>query len=484
MAYQDLREFVGRLADAGELVRLSVEADPELEIAEIVDRTVKAGGPALLFERVKGYSVPVLTNHFGSRRRMAWALGVDDVEEIRVRVQRLVRQRPPDSLGDTVRAARDLLRLAASAPKSVSRAPCQEVVQDPPDMMAFPALRTWPGDGGRFVTLPMVFTHHPETGQRNVGMYRMHIYDGRTTGMHWHTHKVGAMHYREYERHKERMPVAVALGGDPAMTYAATAPLPEDIDEVLFAGFLRRKGVELVKCQTSDLEVPADAEIVVEGHVDPGERRLEGPFGDHTGHYSPPEAYPVFHIDHITHRPDPIWPATVVGKPPMEDCYMGKATERIFLPLLQMVFPEIVDINLPIVGVFHNLALVAIRKRYPGQARKVAQGLWGTGQMMFTKVIVIVDEDVDVHDEPQVVWRTLNSIDPQRDVFFGEGPVDALDHASSHALVGSKMGVDATRKWREEGHDRQWPDEVRMDEAVKRRVDALWDRLGLRGGRR
>lgn len=479
MAYKDLREFIQRLESAGELRRIRTEVDPELEIAEIANRVVKAGGPALLFEKVKGHEVPVLTNHFGSPRRMAWALGVEDIEEIRRRIEGLVKQRPPSSLGDRMRAARELLRLASYAPRTVARGPCQEVVEDPPNLNAFPALKTWPDDGGRFVTLPMVFTRHPETGQRNVGMYRMHIYDSRTTGMHWHPQKVGAMHYRAYERLGRRMPVAVALGGDPAMTYAATAPLPEDIDEVVFAGFLRQKAVEVVKCQTCDLEVPADAEIVMEGYVEPGERRLEGPFGDHTGYYSPAEEYPVFHIERITHRRDPIWPATVVGPPPMEDCYLGKATERIFLPLLQVMLPEIVDLNLPIVGVFHNLALVSIRKSFPGQARKVMQGLWGTGQMMFTKVIVVVDEDVNVQGGQEVLWKALNSIDPQRDILFVEGPVDALDHAAPQPLMGSKMGVDATRKWPQEGYQRQWPGELKMDEAVRRRVDELWSALGL-----
>ncbi|MFQ6130907.1 MAG: menaquinone biosynthesis decarboxylase [Armatimonadota bacterium] len=481
MAYRDLREFIERLEAAGELRRIGAEVDPELEVAEIANRVVKAGGPALLFENVRGHTVPVLTNHYGSHKRMAWALGVADVEEIRLRIEGLVKQRPPAGLGDKVRAGLELLRLASFAPKTVGSAPCQEVVQDPPDLGHFPALKTWPRDGGRFITLPMVFTRHPETGQRNVGMYRLHIYDERSTGMHWHPHKVGAMHYRIYEKLGRHMPVAVALGGDPAMTYAATAPLPEDIDEVMFAGFLRQQAVELVKCQTCDLEVPADAEVVLEGHVEPGERRVEGPFGDHTGYYSPAEEYPVFHVERITHRRDPIWPATVVGPPPMEDCYMGKATERIFLPLLQMVFPEVVDVNLPIVGVFHNLALVSIRKGFPGHARKVMQGLWGTGQMMFTKVIVVVDEDVNVQDGREVLWKALNSIDPKRDVMFVEGPVDALDHAAPQPLMGSKMGVDATRKWPEEGYEREWPEELKMDEAVRQRISDLWNELGLPG---
>jgi 4-hydroxy-3-polyprenylbenzoate decarboxylase len=325
----------------------------------------------------------------------------------------------------------------------------------------------------------MVFTQCPDTGVRNVGMYRMQVFDDTTTGMHWHVHKVGARHYRRHTQLGTRMPVAVALGGDPAITYAATAPLPEDVDEMLFAGFLRKAPVELVPCKTVPLQVPADAEIVLEGYVQPGELRREGPFGDHTGYYSLEDDYPVFHVTCLTHRRDPIYPATIVGRPPMEDCYMGKATERIFLPLLQMTFPEIADLNLPLEGVFHNLALISIRKRFPGHAQKVMHGLWGMGQMMFTKAVVICDEDVNVQDTSEVVWKVLNNIDPQRDVTFVQGPVDVLDHAAPQPNVGSKMGIDATRKWPEEGFRRPWPDEIVMDPEVRRRIDGLWDELGL-----
>jgi 4-hydroxy-3-polyprenylbenzoate decarboxylase len=325
----------------------------------------------------------------------------------------------------------------------------------------------------------MVFTQCPDTGVRNVGMYRMQVFDDRTTGMHWHVHKVGARHYRRHCQLGTRMPVAAALGGDPAVTFAATAPLPEDMDEVLFAGFLRKAGVPMVRCRTIPLEVPADAEIVLEGYVEPGELRREGPFGDHTGYYSLADDYPVFHVTCLTHRREPIYPATIVGRPPMEDCFMGKATERIFLPLLQMTFPEIVDLNLPLEGVFHNLALISIRKRFPGHARKVMHGLWGLGQMMFTKVLVICDEDVNVQDPSEVVWKALNNIDPQRDVAFVEGPVDVLDHAAPQLGIGTKMGLDATRKWPEEGFQREWPDEIRMSDEVKRRIDLLWPSLGL-----
>jgi 4-hydroxy-3-polyprenylbenzoate decarboxylase len=489
VAYADLREFIERLEAAGELRRISAEVSCELELAEIATRVMHAGGPALLFGNVTGYErdgdgrgVPVLINHFGSPRRMAWALGAEDVEEIAARISDLLEQEPPQKLGDKLRLGGQLLRLASWTPKTVGSAPCQEVVQDPPDLRRWPVLKCWPQDGGPFVTLPMVFTRHPETGRRNVGMYRMQVYDGQTTGMHWHRHKVGAIHYAAHERAGTRMPVAVALGGDPAITYAATAPMPEDVDEMLLAGFLRQRSVELVKCTTCDLEVPADAEMVMEGYVDPGERRTEGPFGDHTGYYSLADEYPVFHVTAITHRRDAIYPATVVGPPPMEDCYMAKATERLFLPLLRLVVPELVDMNLPVVGVFHNLAIVSIQKRYPGHARKVMNALWGVGQLMFTKVIVVVDEDVDVHDTAEVTWRALNAIDPKRDVVFGEGPVDALDHAARDPFVGSKMGIDATDKWPEELDGRQWPDQIRSDPEAKARVDALWERLGLDQG--
>jgi len=486
VAYADLREFIERLDDAGELRRISAEVSCELELAEIATRVMHNGGPALLFENVTGYerspdgpALPVLINHFGSPGRMAWALGADDIEEVAARITELLERDPPQRLGEKLRLGGQLLRLASWMPKTVKSGPCQEVVQDPPDLRRWPVLKCWPADGGRFLTLPMVFTDHPETGRRNVGMYRMQVYDGQTTGMHWHRHKVGAMHYALHERSGTRMPVAVALGGDPAITYAATAPMPEDLDEMMLASFLRRRPVELVKCTTCDLEVPADAEIVIEGHVEPHERRTEGPFGDHTGYYSAADEYPVFHVTRITHRRDPIYPATVVGPPPMEDCYMAKATERLFLPLLRLVLPEIVDMNLPVVGVFHNLAIVSIRKSYPGHARKVMNGLWGAGQLMFTKVIVVVDEDVDVQNTEEVAWRALNAIDPRRDVVFAEGPVDALDHAASDPFVGSKMGIDATDKWPEEMKGREWPGQIHGDPAVRERIDALWERLGL-----
>lgn len=483
MAYDNLVAFIAALEAAGELVRVPHELDPDLEMTEIADRACKSpgGGPALLFERPKRGSMPVLMNAFGSRRRMAMALGVEDIEEHARRIEELLARPTPESFGAKVQALGELVRLASAIPQRVRDGRCKQVIRrgDEANLLDLPVLKCWPGDGGRFVTLPMVITRDVETGQRNVGMYRMQVYDERTTGMHWHAHKVGAHHYRRYESLGRRMEVAVALGGDPAVTYAATAPLPETVDEFVFAGFLRRKPVQLVRAETVDLEVPADAEIVLEGYVDPHERRLEGPFGDHTGYYSLAAPYPVFHVTCITMARDPVYPATVVGRPPMEDCYMAKATERIFLPLLRMTLPEVVDINLPFEGIFHNLCLVSIRKRYPHHARKVMHALWGLGQMMFTKVIIVVDEDVDVQDVSEVVWRLGNNTDFVRDVVAFEGPVDALDHSGPRPHVGGKVGIDATRKWHEEGHDREWPPDIVMTEEVKRRVDPICRQLGI-----
>jgi len=363
----------------------------------------------------------------------------------------------------------------------VQKARCQEVVfkEDEVDLTHLPVLHCWPQDGGPFITLPVIFTKHPETGIRNVGMYRMQVFDQKTTGMHWHTHKGGAHHYRIAERMGKRLEVAVAIGPDPAMTYAATAPLPDDVDEVVFAGFLREAPVELVKCKTVDLEVPASSQIVLEGYVEPGERRIEGPFGDHTGYYSLADEYPVFHVTCMTMRKDAIYPSTIVGQPPQEDCYMAKATERLFLPLIKKTLPEIVDMNLPLEGVFHNLAFISIDKRYPGHARKVMHALWGLGQMMFCKIICIFDKEVDVQDLSQVLWRLGNNIDPRRDIVFSDGPVDALDHASPLPHYGSKMGIDCTRKWPSEGFTRDWPDVIEMSPEVKEKIDKLWPRLNI-----
>lgn len=482
MAHQDLRDFIKALERAGELKRIPFEVDPRLEITEFADRAVKQGGPALLFEKPKGSKIPLLINAFASERRMRIALGVDDVGEIAARITEMLEMRMPQGLINKLKMLPKLADMTNFFPKMVTSAPCQEVVRrEGFSLDEFPVLTCWPGDGGPFITLPMVFSKNPETGKRNCGMYRMQVYDGQTTGMHWQTQKQGAEHYRRLlkEGKVESMPVAVALGADPATMYSAILPLPPDLDEMMIAGFLRNKPVEMVKCITSDLEVPAQAEIVLEGHVKLGELRREGPFGDHTGFYSLDDDYPVFHIDCITTRKDPIYPTTIVGPPPMEDYYMGRAIERIFLPLMKMQIPEIRDMAMPAEGVFHNLMLLSIRKSYPGQARKVMHAIWGLGQAMFTKVIVVVDDDVDVQNYSEVAWRALNNIDPERDIEFVHGPVDSLDHASRLPDFGSKMGIDATKKWPQEGFQRRWPEVLKMDGDVKRRVSEMWRKAGL-----
>jgi 4-hydroxy-3-polyprenylbenzoate decarboxylase len=477
-ALNDLRDFVRLLRDKGELVEIDRPVDPVLEITEITDRVVKAGGPALLFRHPRGSSIPVLTNQFGSDRRMALALRSTSYDALAQKVRALTELEVPHGALDKLKALAKLKDLASLGPKMVKTAPCQEVVYtgDQVDLARLPVLTCWPLDGGPFITLPVVFTRDPKGGRRNAGMYRLQVYDARTTGMHWHLHKDAAEHYRHAGG---RMDVAVAIGTDPAVTYAATAPLPKIVDEMLFAGFLRGEAVEMVKCLTVDLEVPAHAEIVLEGYVQVGERRAEGPFGDHTGYYSLVDQYPVFHVTALTHRRDPIYATTVVGRPPMEDCFLAKATERLFLPLLRLTTPEVVDMDLPQEGVFHNCALLSIRKAYPMHARKVMHAVWGMGQMQFTKFVVILDEDVDVHDYAQVAWRVFNNVDPRRDTLLTEGPLDALDHSSPTANWGAKMGIDATRKWPEEGHAREWPPDIVMDPEVAGRVDAMWGGLGL-----
>ncbi len=481
MAYKNLQEFIKALEEKGELVRIRQEVSPYLEITEITDRVCKKYGPAILFERVKGSRLPVLMNAFGSMRRMSLALEVDSLDALSEEVLYFLEAEAPNTLIKKLKLIPKLKRLNNAMPRIVKRARCQERVLkgDDVDLRLLPILHCWPKDGGPFITLPLVFTKDIITGKRNVGMYRMQVFDKNTTGMHWHTHKDGANHYRTAEREGKRLPVAVSIGPDPAMTYAATAPLPPDIDEVIFAGFLREAPVELVKCLTVPLDVPANSQIVLEGYVAPYERRVEGPFGDHTGYYSLEDEYPVFHITCMTMRKDAIYPATIVGKPPQEDCYMAKATERLFLPIIKKALPEIQDINLPLEGVFHNLAFVSIDKRYPGHARKVISALWGLGQMMFSKIICVFDKEVNVQNLSEVLWRLGNNIDPKRDIMFVEGPVDALDHASNLSHYGSKMGIDCTRKWPEEGFERRWPDVIEMDEKIKKKIDILWPELGL-----
>lgn len=484
MAYDGFREFLEVLERSGELVRIDREVDPVLEITEIADRVVKSDGPALLFTNPKGSRIPVAIGAYASQKRMAMAMGETDLEDAAKRIADLVAL--PSSMPQTMLGKAALLPGLArigrdAAPKIVGSGQCQEVVHVGDDirMSDLPVLKCWPLDGGRFVTLPMVFTKDEATGKRNVGMYRVQVYDDRTCGMHWQRHKVGSRHFAQYEAKGRDIPVAVALGGDPVLAYAATAPLPDGIDEMAFAGFLRRKPVEMVRCKTVDIEVPADSEIVIEGVVPAGERRIEGPFGDHTGFYTLEDLYPVLKVTAITHRRNPVYPATIVGRPPMEDGWLGKATERLFLPLVRLFVPEIVDYNLPVEGTFHHLAIVKIRKSYPGQARKVMHALWGLGQMMFSKIIVVVDESVDVQDLGQVLWATSNNIDPERDVEFVHGPIDVLDHASRTMGYGSKMGIDATRKMPEEGFNRPWPPVIEMDADVRAKVDRLWPELGL-----
>ncbi len=521
MAYDDLRDFVAALERAGELKRINVEVDPILEITEITDRVSKgrsgkggaAGGPALLFQNIKGHpGAQLLINQFGSESRMKLALEVDSLNEVADRIRHFMDVKSPQGFLDKVKMLPMLAEMGKFFPKTVSSGPCKEVIlRDKFSLLDFPILQCWPSDGGRFITLPCVVTRDPKTGKRNVGMYRIQVYDERTTGMHWQRQKVAAEHVRdlmrasaaggnpartsaavdimarslggsilaEGNRPKGKMEVAVAIGTDPALTFSAIVPAPPEVEEYMIAGFLRQKPVELVKCETVDLEVPANAEIILEGYINLDELRTEGPFGDHTGFYSLADEYPVFHITCITHRKNPIYATTIVGKPPMEDAWMGKAVERIFLPLMKLTIPEIVDVNLPIEGVFHNLMLVSIRKSYPGQARKVMNAIWSLGQAMFTKCIVVVDEDVDVQNIADVTLKVFNHIDPERDIQFTMGPIDSLDHASRFPNYGSKMGIDATRKWASEGFTRPWPEEIVMDAKTKALVDKKWKELGL-----
>ena len=528
MAYESLRDWLKALDKAGELKRVKAQVSPLLEMAEIADRAAKsgrgtprAGGPALLFENVAGYpGARVLMNQFGSERRMRLALEVESLDEVARRIETLIHPIAPVGLMDKLKMLPMLAEVGGFFPKTIDRkhAPCKEVILlgDEVDVLKFPVLQTWPQDGGRFITLPCVVTRDPKTGKRNVGMYRMQVYDGKTTGMHWQRQKVAAEHARDRIRataedaagmvevmaltaggtatatdtstipqtvltkiRGERMEVAVAIGTDPATTFSAIVPAPPEVEEYLIAGFLRQKAVELVKCETVDLEVPAHAEIILEGYVELGELRTEGPFGDHTGFYTMQDDYPVFHITCISHRKDPIFAATVVGRPPMEDTWMIKGVERIFLPLMKLTIPEIIDINLPAEGVAHNLMLVRIRKSYAGQARKVMHAIWGLGQAMFTKCIVVVDEDCDVQDVSEVMLRVGNNIDPERDIQFTMGPVDTLDHASRLPNYGSKMGIDATRKWAAEGFTRQWPSMLTMPKEVKAKVADIWKSLGI-----
>ena len=483
MAFDDLREFVAHLEKHGQLRRVRARVSRDLEITEITDRVSKGRGEsnqALLFEQVEGFDVPVLINAFGSPERMAAALSVEHLSDLSARVAKLLDLRMPGSFFDKLRKLGDLFDVAKAGPKRVRSAPCQEVVEtDQPSLASLPILRCWPGDAGRYITLPLVFTRDPITGARNVGMYRLQVHDERTLGMHWQTHKGSAEHERVAQEQGKPMEVAIALGGDPVSIYSGSAPLPPGIDEMVFAGWLRGSGVPMVACKTVDLEVPAEAEIVLEGHVDPAERRLEGPFGDHTGYYSLAREYPVFHLKAITRRKQPIYPTTIVGRPPQEDYWLGKATERIFLPIIRLLLPEVVDMNMPAEGVFHNLVIVSIKKRYPGQARKVMYALWGLGLMMLAKNIIVVSEHVDVHNLSEVAWRATGNIDPTRDLLIVDGPSDDLDHASVRHRFGGKMGIDATEKSDMDAIGQPWPEEIVMSDDIRALVTRRWQEYGL-----
>lgn len=483
--YANLRDFVEDLRKRGELVEVGAAVDPQLEIAEIADRCVKSsgGGPALLFTNVRGASMPVLINAVATRSRMERALGVAKLDDLGDGIRKLLKLAQPGAVSSPLGVLFELKDFASIFPKTVRNAPCQEVVfeGDDVDLRKLPVITCWPKDGGPFITLPFVFTKHPKTGAQNVGVYRMQVYDRSTTGMHWQRHKHGREHQSE-SGPSSRMPVAVAIGADPAVAFAATAPVPAGIDEMLLAGFLRGKGVTMTECRTIDVKVPAESEIVLEGYVDNAELRLEGPFGDHTGVYTPPEPFPVFHVTCMTMRKAPIYWTTIVGKPPMEDEWFGKATERLFLPLLQQMLPEVVDYNLPVEGGFHNLAIVSVQKRYPGHAKKVMYALWGLGHMMMlTRNIVVVDAGVDVQNVREVAWVALNNVDAGRDLVFAPGPVDHLDHAGPMPLLGTKLGIDATTKSAEEGYAREWPEEIAMSAEVKAAVAKRWQEYGLTG---
>lgn len=476
---KNLREYIKLLEEAGELKRITQEVDSNLEITEIADRMVRRNGPALLFENIKGFSIPILINAFGSLKRIAIALEVKDIEEVSKRIEDILNLKPREGLIGTFSSLINIINeLKDAKTKLVKKASCKEEIHIKyASLEEFPIMKCWPKDGGKFITFPLVFTKDPETGIYNCGVYRMQVYDEKTTGMHWHIHHHGAKHFLKYQKLNKTMEVAVAIGASPAAILAAVSPLPDDFYEMAFASFIQKKSIEMVKAETVDLEVPAEAEIILEGYIDPNEKRMEGPFGDHTGFYSLEDLYPVFHITCITHRKNPIYHSIIVGRPPTEDCFIGKAIERIFLPLIKKQYPEIVDINMPFEGVFHNLMIVSIRKRYPGQARKIMNAIWSLGQAMFTKVIIIVDEWVNVHNLSEVAWVALNYIEPERDIQFMKGPVETLEHATDIPFYGSKIGIDATEKIPQEGFKRKWPERIIMDDSVKEKIDKLWDSL-------
>lgn len=465
MAFKDIQHFMRFLEDRGELVRVKAEVDADLEITEITDRVSKNYGKALLFENVKGSDYPVLINSMGSEERMSWALGVEKLEDVERDIADLINMQNYMKIPSLIKSVPNLMRLLAVLPwKLPIKGACQEVIEHDPDLSTLPVLKCWPDDGGKFFTLPLVMTKDPDTGVQNTGMYRMQIFDKNTTGMHWHWHKDGREIYDKYRKLGGKMPVSVAIGCDPALIFSAISPLPKMIDEMMFAGYLRKRPVKMVKSITNDIYVPADAEFILEGYVDVNEAlRLEGPFGDHTGYYSLADMYPAFHVTCITHKKNPVYPATIVGRPPMEDCYMSKATERAFLPLLKMIYPEIVDYSLPFEGVFHNCVIVSIKKRFPGHGKKVMNSLWGMGQMMYAKMIIVVDADINPHDTKAVAKQVFESLDMTKDLVFSQGPLDALDHASSTDHYGYRLGVDATRKFDVEGTESKWDIKIQDD---------------------
>jgi 4-hydroxy-3-polyprenylbenzoate decarboxylase len=482
--HADLSAFLADLDKRRLLEHISDPADPDLEIAAVTDRACKSpgGGPALLFENPTGYDIPVATNLFGSMERMCLALGVGSLDDLAREIDELLTPPMPQGVLGALKLIPLASRLTDLMPKLVKDAPCHEIVRRDGTLDSLPILKCWPEDGGRFITFPLVFTKDPETGVRNIGTYRMQVYDGRSTGMHFQRHKGGAQHYRIAERMGKRLEAAVALSTEPVLAYCATAPMPEGLDELLLGGFLARRRIEIVRCVTVDLEVPASAQIVLEGYIEPWERRREGPFGDHTGFYSQPDDFPVFHLTCITQRRRPTYLTTLVGPPPMEDYYLGLASERIFLPMIRKTLPEIVDMHFPAEGIFHNLVIVSIDKRYPGHARKIMNAFWGLGQLMFSKTIVVVDKDVDVHDLREVAWIVGTHIDPLRDVQMTKGPVDDLDDAVDTPAYGGKMGIDATRKWASEGYTRSWPARLRTSEPAARRAKEIWSRLARNPG--
>ena len=477
--YTDLADFLADLQRRGLLARIAEPVSPDLEIAAVTDRACKSagGGPALLFEQPTGHQIPVASNVYGSIERICLALGVKALDDLASEIDELMTPQMPAGIMQALKLLPAVSRLHDLLPKTVKDAPCQEIIERDGTLDGLPILTCWPGDAGKYITFPLVFTADPESGVRNIGTYRMQVFDGRTTGMHWQRHKGAAQHYRVAERLRRRLDVAVALGAEPVLPYCATAPMPEGLDELLLGGFLARRRIELVKCVTNDLQVPASAHIVLEGYVEPGERRLEGPFGDHTGLYSQPDDYPVFHLTCLTRRKTPTYLTTVVGVPPMEDYYLGLASERIFLPMIRKTLPEIVDMHFPAEGIFHNLVIVSIDKRYPGHARKIMNAFWGLGQLMFSKTIIVVDKDVDVQDVSQVAWIVGTHMDPLRDVQMTKGPVDDLDDAADLPAFGGKMGIDATRKWASEGYARSWPARVIATEAAGRRAAEILGRV-------